>query len=232
MDLVKDEWTKKDISEFNRYLEKIKREDKIEFTKRIVNTNMKVLGIEIPTLRKISKEIGKGNYISYLDKFNNKYYENTLVNAILINNINDIELKKHYLSRQTIDNWSTVDILKFNIKGREKDYLKLSKEYLRDEKSFNRRIGVRILFNYTKNDNLDEIFKIINSLYDEKEYYVNMAVAWLMCEIVINNREKAFKYFENHKLNDFTINKTISKCRDSFRVSKEDKELLLKYKKV
>ena len=27
------------------------------------------------------------------------------------------------------------------------------------------------------------------------------------------------------------INKTISKCRDSFRVSKNDKELLLKYKR-
>ena len=30
--------------------------------------------------------------------------------------------------------------------------------------------------------------------------------------------------------NKFTINKAISKCRDSFRVSEEDKNLLLKYK--
>ena len=35
---------------------------------------------------------------------------------------------------------------------------------------------------------------------------------------------------KTHKLNKFTINKGISKCRDSYRVSKEDKELLLKYK--
>ena len=39
------------------------------------------------------------------------------------------------------------------------------------------------------------------------------------------------EYLENHNLNTFTINKAISKCRDSYRVSKEDKEVLLKYKK-
>ena len=51
-----------------------------------------------------------------------------------------------------------------------------------------------------------------------------------MCELIIKNREQTLEYLKHHKLNDFTINKTISKCRDSYRVSKEDKEFLLKYK--
>lgn len=230
MDFKKENWTEKNIQEVNRYLESIKREDKIEFTKRTINTQMEVLGIPVPELRSIAKEISNGNYISYLDKFNNKYYENTMINAILINMINDIEEKKYYISKLVIDNWSTVDVLSFKTKGKEKEYLKLSKEYIKSKEEFIRRIGVRILFNYTSTDNLDEIFKIINSLYDETKYYVNMAVAWLMCEIVIKNRNQAFKYLEKHHLNNFTINKTISKCRDSFRVSKEDKEKLLKYR--
>ena len=57
-----------------------------------------------------------------------------------------------------------------------------------------------------------------------------MAIAWLVCELMIYNREKTLKYLEYHNLNKFTINKAISKCRDSYRISKEDKELLLKYK--
>lgn len=230
MDFKKENWTEKDIQEVNRYLESVKREDKIEFTKRTINTQMEVLGIPVPELRSIAKEISKGNYISYLDKFNNKYYENTMINAVLINMINDIEKKKYYLSKLVIDNWATVDILSFKIKGKEKEYLKLSKEYIKNNDPFVRRIGVRILFNYTSINDIDEIFKIISSLYSEEEYYVNMAVAWLMCEIVIKNRDQAFKYLEHHHLNKFTINKTISKCRDSFRVSKEDKEKLLKYR--
>ena len=232
MDLAKQKWTKQDILEFNKYLEELIRKDKMDFTKRTVNTNMELLAIPIPDIRKITSQIAKGNFIDYLDKFNNKYYENTLINAILINKIKDIETKKYYLSKLVVDNWSTVDILKFNIKGKEKEYLKLAKEYIKNENQFIRRIGVRILFSYTKNDDLTEVFKIVDSLYNEEEYYVNMCVAWLMCEIVINNRDKAFEYFNsrNNKLNKFTMNKTISKCRDSFRVSKEDKELLKKYR--
>lgn len=57
-----------------------------------------------------------------------------------------------------------------------------------------------------------------------------MCIAWLVCELMIYNRDKTLKYLENHNLNTFTINKAISKCRDSYRVSKEDKEVLLKYK--
>ena len=230
MKLVRKTWNKKDIEEFNKYLESIKIPEKVEFTKKIINTKMEVLAIPIPELRKIANEISKGNFINYLDCFNNKYYENTILNAVLINKINDIKEKKYYISKLKIDNWSTVDILKFNIKNKEQEYINLAKEYLKSKDEFIRRIGVRILFNYTEKEDLTEIFNIIDSLYAEEKYYVNMAISWLMCELIIKNREQTLEYLKHHKLNDFTINKTISKCRDSYRVSKEDKEFLLKYK--
>ena len=230
MELIKEKWNKKDIEEFNQYLESIKRPEKIDFTTKTINTKMQVLAISIPELRKIAGQIYKGNYISFLDAFNNKYFENTIINAVLTNNIKDIKTKKHYIAKLKIDNWATVDILKFNVKKQEKVYLDLAKEYLKSKEEFIRRIGVRILFNYTENEELTEIFDIINSLQNEEKYYVNMAVAWLMCELMIKNRNQSLKYLENHKLNDFTINKTISKCRDSYRISKEDKEFLLKYR--
>lgn len=230
MELIKEKWNNKHIEELNQYLESIGRPEKMDFTIKTINTKMQVLAIPIPELRKIANQIYKGNYISFLDAFNNKYYENTIINAILINNIKDIKTKKYYISKLKIDNWSTVDILKFNIKNQEQEYLNLAKEYLKSKEEFVRRIGVRILFNYTENEDLTEIFDIINSLQNEEKYYVNMAVAWLMCELMIKNRNQTLKYLEKHRLNDFTINKTIGKCRDSYRVSKEDKEFLLKYR--
>ncbi len=230
MNFVKENWNNNDIEEFNKYLKSIKREDKIEFAKKTINTNMELLGIPTLDLRKISKEISKGNYLSYLEKANNDYYENTIINALLINNINDIETKKQYISKVVIDNWATVDIMTFKIKGKEKQYLELAKEYIKNNHSFISRIGVRILFNYTALTDLTEIFEIIDTLYSEEEYYVNMAVAWLMCEIVIKNRNQAFEYLKHHKLNKFTINKSISKCRDSYRVSNDDKEKLKEYR--
>ena len=103
MKLIKEKWTKKDIEEFNKYLEGIKRPEKLELTKKIINTKMKVLAIPIPELRKIANEISRGNFINYLDCFNNKYYENTIINAVLINKINDIQAKKHYISKLKIE---------------------------------------------------------------------------------------------------------------------------------
>ena len=65
MELNKKIWKNEDIEEFNNFLESIKRPEKIEFAKRTINTEMEVLGIPIPDLRKISKEISKGNYFSF-----------------------------------------------------------------------------------------------------------------------------------------------------------------------
>lgn len=230
MTFNKKEWNKNDIKEFNKYLESIQKPDKIEFSRRVVNTKMNLFGINNPTCKEIAKEIHKGNFVSFLEKNDFKYYENTLISAYLINYIKEPNEKKKYINNLYMDNWATVDALTFKVKGYENEFLDLSKMYIKSKDLFKRRVGVRILFSYTDGNYVDEIFKIIDTLYNEKEYYVNMAVAWLCCELMIKSRDKFVNYLKHHRLNDFTINKAISKCRDSFRISKEDKEMLLKYK--
>ena len=59
-----------------------------------------------------------------------------------------------------------------------------------------------------------------------------MIIAWLLAEMFIKFREKTLNFFETGKINDFVINKAVQKCRDSFRVSKEDKKMLLKFKRT
>lgn len=231
MNLIKEKWTKKDIKEFNQFLYDNRREDKIEFSRKIVNTSMDVLGINNPTCKEYAKEIHKGNFMDFLSKNDYTYYESTLVSVYLINYINDVVEKEKYINLLYMDNWATVDSIKFNVKNQEEEYLKLAQKYIKSEETFTRRVGVRILFSYTSTKYIDRIFDIIDSLNEEKEFYVNMAVAWLVCELMIKNREKTLKYLERNKLNDFTINKAISKCRDSYRVSKEDKEFLKEFKR-
>ena len=59
-----------------------------------------------------------------------------------------------------------------------------------------------------------------------KEYYVQMSVAWLISICYIKYPSITIKYIMNNKLDDFTHNKAIQKIRESYRVSKEDKEHL------
>lgn len=230
MNLVKDLWTEKEKQEFIEYLESLKKIDKIEWTKNIINTSMEVLAIDSKTLKNISKEILKGNYLSFLDLQIYDYYECTIININIISKIKDFKIQKIYLDKyvKKIDNWASVDSYKPNIKNNENNYLNLAKKYINSNKTFIKRMGIIILFNYlNKKEYLNKVFSLIKN---EDDYYVNMAYSWLLCECFIKNREETINYLNIAKLNKFVINKFILKARDSYRVTKEDKEMLIKYR--
>lgn len=236
MILKKEEWTKSDIEKFQKYLETFKSNDekKINWTKNLLNTKLPVLAIKSQGMKDIAKEIYKGNYLSFLDLMIWEYYENTIINGILICKIKDFDDIKKYLDiySEKADNWATCDVLKLKIKNNEKKYFNLILEYIKSPITFKRRIGVKILFEFIDNNEyIDFVFDISEQLKDEEEYYVNMINAWLICECFIKQRKNTLKYLDRNNLNKFTINKAISKCRDSFRVTPEDKNMLLKYKK-
>ena len=220
--------------EYYSYLELLKKEEKIEWTKRIVNTDMDVLAIPVPELKKIAKEILKSDYIKFLDMKMLDNYESTIVYGSILNNIKDFNILKKYLDIYVdcVDNWSSCDVLSIKIKEKE-ELFNIGVSYTKSDLTFVRRVGYRILFAYVDDiEYLDKIFNIIDEYNgNETEYYVNMMVAWLLCESFIKNRELTIKYLDNNRLNAFTANKFVSKCRDSFRVSETDKDMLLKYKK-
>lgn len=231
---IYDKWNEELVTKFSEYLHSIKNEDKIDFEKRVVNTKKECLAIPAPVQKNIVREIYKGNYISFLDIMPHDNHTVLLICAYLISKIKDFNTQTKYISKLSkyIDNWSVVDTIKFSIKNNEDKYFNYAIKMLKSKRCFDRRIGVRILFNYKKNnDYINKVFDLIDGLANEKEYYVNMAAAWLLCDIFIFNKDAALKYYKSNKTNSFIINKSISKCRDSFRVSKEDKELLLKYRK-
>lgn len=233
MILIKEKWTKKDGEEFIKYLVSLKNEDKIEWARNILNTNIPVLAIKTIVIKDIVKDICKGNFLSFLDLELTQYYENVAINGFIISNIDDFQTMKLYLDRYVIkiENWACCDLLSFNLKNKDTLFYNLALEYIKSEKPFVKRTGLFILFKLIDNDEyIDKILVIINTFENEQHYYVNMMIAWIFCECFIKRKEKTITFLKKHKLNKFTINKSISKCRDSYRVSKEDKEMLIKYK--
>ncbi len=233
MELIKDIWKKKDIKEFQEYLKTLGNLEKMEWSKNILQTSLPVLSISTPVIKDIAKKIGQGNFLEFLDYMLWEYYENTAINGFLICKIKDFDTMKKYLDiySSKAENWATCDLLSFDIKGKQKEFFNITLEYIKSPKPFVRRIGMSILFNFINNEEyIDKIFELLDKFQDEKEYYVNMMNAWLFCECFIKQKEKTLKYLKHHKLNKDTINKGVQKCRDSHRVSDEDKEMLLKYK--
>ena len=230
--LTKEKWQESDISPFLCYLKSLAGDEKkCNWEKQIVCTNLPCIAVKSEEVNRIVKEICRGNYISFLDLWIDKFWTNISILGGVICKIKDFETLKKYLDKFALecDSWASTDCLKFNVnKTNEEKFFNLAKEYLKSEKPFVRRIGIRIFFKFILNEKyLDEIFDILKMFKNEDNYYVNMALAWFVCECFIKRRDKALWLLKSGILNNFTQNKAISKCRDSFRVSKEDKEMLI-----
>lgn len=234
MNLRKEHWDNCDIGEYHDYLQSMRgRENERQFEKNIVGTKLDCLAIKSDIVKKIANELFLGNYIEFLSYWPWNNHTETLIIGCILNKLSDFKMFKKYLFKYAnyCDNWATCDIIKpkLNQKNREDIYC-LAKQYIKNKKPFVRRVGFKILFNFI-NDKIDDLLKIFDEYNDENDYYVNMIIAWLICECFIKQREKTLAFLKNNNLNSFALNKSIQKCRESLRVNKDDKLMLLSLKK-
>ncbi len=228
-------WNENNYQKYIEYLKSLSETKYKEFNNRLVTTKYEMLGIRLPILRKIAGEIFKGNYEAFLNICKNTYYEEILIKGLVIGKIKDIDELMLYFDDYIllIDNWAINDSFCNSLKIVNKDpdcFFNIVKRLIKGSYEYQVRVGLIILLSfYVKEEYIEEIFKILDSINSDL-YYINMAEAWLICEIFTKYPENTIKYFENNNLNKFTINKAISKIRDSFRVSKEKKDYILKYK--
>lgn len=235
MNLVRDNWTEKDVKEFQEWEFELKGDEyNCAWEKKIVNTNLECFARTSAKAKDAVKQIKKGDFYQFLDEIQIKTHFDSLVCGYLINGIKDFDVHEKCLDKfiLTIDNWASVDTLKFDKFDKDR-LVNLSKKYLKSELTFARRVGVKICFELVKQEKyLDYIFGVLDGLKRETEYYVNMCAAWLLAECVTKYFEKTDEYLTKNDTNDFVLNKGIQKCRDSFRISDERKEYLLKYKRI
>ena len=220
---------------FEKTLLGFSKADRIEWTKRVVNTLHPVLAVPSDILAQMAKAIAKGDLIGFLDLQLYNYHEEVVVNGYLIMRVKDLEVRSKYLESyfDHVDCWATCDILKPKLSEKDKDgqFLKIL-EYAKDSRPFVRRIALVLLFAYVGDDErYQNIYPIVDELGKDDHYYVKMCAAWLLCELFIKRRSSTLDYLEINALPSFTVNKAIQKCRDSYRVSREDKDFLLKFKK-
>ena len=80
---------------------------------------------------------------------------------------------------------------------------------------------------------LQKVFKIFdNIIVRNKEYYVQMAIAWAISSALIKYYDDTVKYLQICKLDKFTFNKSIQKAIESYRIDNNKKESLKMMKKL
>ncbi len=235
MDLKTINWGK-DYPKYIKYLQTISDAKYQEFNSKIISTKYKMLGIRMPILKKIANDIYKGDNKNFLKYAQDNYYEEVLIKGLVLAKLKNLDELMSYFYKylDLIDNWAITDTFCNSLKivNQNKEFFwDISKKLINSTKVYHIRVGLVLLLNYyVEEEYIQSIVKLLDEIQND-EYYVNMAMAWLVCEIFIKFPDYGMKYLKHNKLNKFTINKSISKIRDSYRVSDEIKKEILQYKK-
>ena len=230
--MIPDKWNEESYDKFVSYLFSIKDEKYKEFHKSLVlDSKYEIIGIRLPIIRKIAKEVSKTNIEEYLKYANDNYYEEVMIQGLVISYIKDEEKFYKYFKKYVnkIDNWALCDTFCNSIKIVQKYEDKYFKEAIKmslSEEEFIARTGlIIILSNFAIEKNVSKILETLNKITSDK-FYINMAEAWLICELYIRFPKEMMPFIKENNLNKFTHNKAISKIHDSYRVTDEAKEYL------
>lgn len=204
-----------------------------DFTSRSIPniSSDKIIGVRLPVLRKIVKEIVNYDYIDeFINELPHKYHEENLLHGIILSiKYKDIDILLDMLDKFLVyaDNWIITDTInpKLFKKYPDKVYDKI-KIWVSSNNEYVIRFGVVSLLQFYLDDNfrLEELELVsgINSDY----FYVNMAISWFWSFALIKQYASAIKYFEDKKLNKWIHNKSIQKACESYRIDNLKKEYL------
>ena len=199
------------------------------FSEKIIpDTRYKMLGVRVPVIREIVKDaVKKGDFISFLIE-NHLYYEEYFAHGLLLSAIKgETEFYKALNAfLPLIDNWAICDGVAASIKKQAKNRELLYSNvliWLKSDKIYTVRFGIVCLMNYFIEDGYtDEILRLITDIKSD-EYYINMAIAWLLSVMLVKRYEQTIPLIESKTLAPFIHNKTIDKAQDSFRIDEKTK---------
>ena len=233
------EWTKEKYEDFRKELLSQGEEDYKNFHEKLLCSQLPVIGLRVPFLRKAAKEIAKKDGIGFLAVCGRETYEERLLYGLVaaaspLGYEAFLPYCDHY-TEHLAENWAHCDIFSSSVKGRikghEREFFVYIERYLVSENPWAVRMGlVLMLSNYLTEEYMEEVLERVDAVHSE-HYYIRMAQAWLLATAWAKDRERMMRYIENHHLDDWTWNKCIQKCCESYRVSKEDKAFLRSLKR-
>lgn len=239
MDLNLQQWDSNIYAQFLKDLKSLADEDYRKFHSGLVPGKDNILGIRMPTLRKIGKEISKGNWQSYLSVCQSDYYEEVMIQGIVIGLSHArygilTDLIDQFIP--LIDNWAICDCFCSGLVLPDyyrEDFFDQIDSYLASENPWAIRVGLVLMLSHFMDD--AHIRKVIGrcDLITSKEYYVQMAQAWLLSISYVKYPVITEQYlvYDCH-LDDFTYRKTIQKACESRRLSKEEKQHLKELNRI
>ncbi len=227
-----DHWDKENYALLLDELHRLAEPDFQKFHSGLVPGEEKILGVRTPELRRISREISAGNRREFLELgCGDIYEEKVLYGMVTAGGKEALRQRMADISRfvPKIDSWAVCDIFCSSlkcIKGDKAAYWGFITGFLLSENEFELRFPLVVLLGYYVDEEyLERVLDIYDTVRHEG-YYVRMAVAWGISVCFAKFPEQTLRYLKGCSLDSFTLNKTIQKCIESYRISPDMKKEL------
>lgn len=188
-----------------------------------------MLGVRIPVLRALAKEIAKGDWRAYLAEASDETFEETMLQGLVTGAARmafEEQLERMAAYARKITDWSLCDSpctgFKFVRKRREEAWLFLQ-PYLQSGEEFAQRFAVvMLLAHFVTDDFIGRVLEACARLRPAG-YYAMMGVAWAVSVCYVKYPDETAGLLMGGRLDDETQNMAVRKISDSFRVSEESK---------
>ena len=208
-----------------------------KFNESLIPGTETAYGVRLPKLREMAKDVIRRDAEGFLAVSRAGSYEEILLRGLVIAGMKTgisrrLELVSAFLP--LIDNWAVCDSFCSTFRFHNEEEKQRMWEFLRplflDSREFFARFAaVMLLDHYVTKEYLPEGLSLLKGVRSEA-YYVQMAVAWAVSVCYVKFPAETLPLLQERVLPPFTQNKSIQKIRESFRVGKADKEMLLQYK--
>jgi 3-methyladenine DNA glycosylase AlkD len=202
-----------------------------EFSQRLIPDGKPLLGVRIPQIRSLGKELARGDWKSILENPEaDTYHEQTLLRALVVAYANMPEEQRVGLVESflpNIDNWAICDSFCATLRkaNRAKEhYMRLVERHIHDSHPYAIRFSVVMLLFQFMDFPLDPRILPLLSTAENDHYYVRMAVAWAAATAYTVDPQVVQPWLAQLPFSTETMRMAIQKIRDSRRVTVEGKE--------
>ena len=206
-------------------------DDYREFIRRGIPSERPFIGVRIPRVRELVGRIPFEVLPEFL-AVEPVTFEEVVARGAMVARFDFPEMMRWFDSQVAVtDDWCACDTfcgeIAHTVRKHREEFLESLERLLADPREFAVRMGLVLLkCAYMDYDYLHLIFDRVEGVREREEYYIQMAVAWLLAECFIKFPEETLAFLRVSQLSAWTFNKTISKICDSRRVEAEVKEML------
>ena len=181
----------------------------MKFTSALMPGVENVLGIRLPVLRSIAKEIAAGDWRAYLAEAEDFYFEERMLQGLVIG----------------YARCEPGDCFCWRLRAAERQPMwEFIQPYFHAQAEYDVRFAVVMgLGNFVDEQHLEAFLRQLDGIRHEA-YYARMAVAWAVSVCYVKFPQRTHAWLGSCSLDDWTYNKSLQKIIESYRVSDAAKQ--------